>query len=134
MRHFVKHRILTDKQHGYRAKRSCETQLISTIQKIARRMTGKGQMDVILLDFAKAFDKVPHRRLLHKIDFCGVRECTLGWIESFLRQRKPALLKLMYFLGCLKGTVLWSLLFLAFINVIYEALRCQVVCRRLSTL
>ena len=60
MRHFVKHRILTDKQHGYRAKRSCETQLISAIQKIARRMTGKGQMDVILLNFAKAFDKVPH--------------------------------------------------------------------------
>jgi hypothetical protein len=47
-----------------RSKRSCETQLVTTIQKIAQNLTSKGQVDVILLDFAKAFDKVPHRRLL----------------------------------------------------------------------
>ena len=41
-----------------------ELQLISTIQKIARRIAGKGQVNVILPDFTKAFDKVPHRRLL----------------------------------------------------------------------
>ena len=68
MRHFDKNQILTDKQHGFRARRSCETQLISTIQEIARNMTQKGQVDVILLDFAKAFDKVPHHRLLHKLN------------------------------------------------------------------
>ena len=43
-------------------------------------------------DFAKAFDKVPHHGLLHKLDFCGVREFTLRWIESFLRQRKKSVL------------------------------------------
>jgi hypothetical protein len=42
---------------------------MSTIQKIAQNVTSKGQVDVILLDFAKAFDKVPHRRLLHKLKF-----------------------------------------------------------------
>ena len=52
MRHFDKNQILTDKQHGFRARRSCETQLISTIQEIARNMTQKGQVVVILLDFA----------------------------------------------------------------------------------
>ena len=61
MRHFDRNRILKDHQHGVRAKRSCETQLLTTIQKIARDMTKKGQVDVILLDFAKVFDKVPHQ-------------------------------------------------------------------------
>ena len=72
MRHCDKNQILTDKQHGFRARRSCETQLISTLQEIARNMTRKGQVDVILLDFAKAFDKVPHHRLLHKSYYYGV--------------------------------------------------------------
>ena len=61
MKHFYRNPILTDHQHGFRAKQSCETQLLTTIQKIARDMTKKGQVDVILLDFAKAFDKVPHQ-------------------------------------------------------------------------
>ena len=55
-------------------------------------MTRKGQTDVILLDFDKAFDKVPHRRLLHKLNYYGVRESTLCWIESFLSQRKQSVL------------------------------------------
>jgi hypothetical protein len=59
--HFDRYNILTDKQHGFRIRRSCETQLATTIQKIAQNLTSKGQVDVILLDFAKTFDKVPHR-------------------------------------------------------------------------
>jgi hypothetical protein len=51
-----RYNILTDKQHGFRSKRSCETQLVTTIQKIAQNLTSKGQVDVILLDFAKAFE------------------------------------------------------------------------------
>jgi hypothetical protein len=84
--HFDRYNILTDKQHGFRSKRSCETQLVTTIQKIA--LTSKGQVDVILLDFAKAFDKVLHRRLLHKLKFYGVDGTPLAWISSFLSSRK----------------------------------------------
>ena len=59
MRHLNKNQIITDKQHGFRARRSCETQLISTIQEIARNMTRKGQVhvDVILLDFPRHLTK-----------------------------------------------------------------------------
>jgi hypothetical protein len=78
MSHFDRYNILTDKQHGFRSKRSCETQLVTTIQKIAQNVTSKGQVDVILLDFAKAFEKVPHRRLLHKLKFYGVDGTTLA--------------------------------------------------------
>ena len=60
MRFYDNHKILHDCQHGFRSKRSCETQLIGTLQSIASKMKGKSQVDVIGLDFSKAFDKVPH--------------------------------------------------------------------------
>ena len=92
MDHLEEHNILTDAQHGFRCKRSCETQLIATIQELARELSEGKQLDVILLDFAKAFDKVPHQRLLYKLNYYGVRGQTLSWIESFLRDRKQHVL------------------------------------------
>jgi hypothetical protein len=50
--------ILLDVQHGFRHKRSCESQLIITVQEIVKRLAKGSQVDIILLDFAKAFDKV----------------------------------------------------------------------------
>ena len=85
--------ILTDCQHGFRSRRSCDSQLISTIQRIAEKLKksvnnrklGKDQIDVILrvLEFAKAFDKVPHKRLLHK---------PYEWITSFLSSKTQQVL------------------------------------------
>ena len=67
--------------HGFRVKRSCESQLLITIDDIALNMEEGDQTDIILLDFAKAFDKVPHDRLLHKMEFYGVGQNTLEWIK-----------------------------------------------------
>lgn len=72
MDHFDHHQVLCDEQHGFRVKRSCESQLLITIDDITRNMEEGDQTDIILLDFAKAFDKVPHDRLLHKMEFYGV--------------------------------------------------------------
>ena len=58
--HLDKFNILTDAQHGFRKRRSCETQLILTVQDLAGNLDNRMQTDVILLDFSKAFDKVPH--------------------------------------------------------------------------
>ena len=74
MDHFDRHQVLCDEQHGFRVKRSCESQLLITIDDITRNMEEGDQTDIILLDFAKAFDKVPHDRLLHKMEFYGVRQ------------------------------------------------------------
>ena len=52
--------ILYDFQHGFRSSHSCETQLISFIQDLARSADSNTQTDIIIMDFAKAFDKVLH--------------------------------------------------------------------------
>ena len=67
MSHFDSFNILTDYQHGFRKKRSCDTQLLLTINDLARGLDNNKQIDAILLDFSKAFDKVPKERLLKKI-------------------------------------------------------------------
>jgi hypothetical protein len=56
--HLSAHNILSDAQHGFRKRRSCDTQLILTINDLAKGIEEKGQTDLILLDFAKAFDKI----------------------------------------------------------------------------
>ena len=63
--------VLSNSQFGFRAKRSAEQQLLRTIHDFALNLNNKTQTDVILLDFCKAFDKVSHCLLLHKLDHYG---------------------------------------------------------------
>ena len=65
MNHLEESNILTDAQHGFWKKQSCESQLILAIQDLAKDLASRIQNDVILLDFSKAFDKVPYTRLLY---------------------------------------------------------------------
>ena len=87
--HFDERNILSENQHGFRKYRSCESQLIITIDHIAKYISNGKQVDIILLDFQKAFDKVPHTRLLYKLQFYGVRDRKNSWISSFLSNMKP---------------------------------------------
>ena len=84
--HIIKHidilGLLADSQHGFRKRRSTETQLILSIDDLAKCLDEGEQMDCILLDFSKAFDKAPHSRLLMKLQLYGVRGYLHDWITS----------------------------------------------------
>ena len=68
--------------------RSCETQLVTTIHDIATHLNSGNQVDVLFLDFSyKAFDKVPHKRLLYKLNYYRISGPYLEWIEQFLTDR-----------------------------------------------
>ena len=87
MNHLDSNGILTDRQFGFRKRGSCETQLLITVQDLAQGLRDKQQIDAVILDFSKAFDKVSHRHLLLKLEHYGVRGHTLSWIGDFLIKR-----------------------------------------------
>ena len=91
-KHLALDSILADCQHGFRSQRSCETQLVQFVHDIISNLDGavnRGhkQADLNIMDFAKAFDMVPHRRLLHKLEYYGIRGSTHKWINSWLSGR-----------------------------------------------
>ena len=88
--HMNKHDLLYDLQHGFREKRSCETQLTTMIEELARNACAGKQTDLILLDFSKAFDKVSHSKLLWKLHQYGIRGNALNWIHAFLGNRSQS--------------------------------------------
>lgn len=87
MSHLEKHNVLSSFQHGLRAQHSCESQLIITVDDLANNLNKKVQTDVLILDFQKAFDTVPHQRLLQKLESYGIRGNILNWITKWLTSR-----------------------------------------------
>ena len=85
----IKDSILANCQHGFRRERFSETQLVQFVHDISNNLNwavnrGHKQTDIIIIDFAKTFDKVPNRMLLHKLEYYGIRGSTHKWINSWL--------------------------------------------------
>ena len=91
-KHLALDSILADCQHGFQSQRSCQTQLVQFVHDIISNLDGavnRGhkRTDLIIMDFAKAFDKVPHGRLLYKLEYYAIRGSTQEWINSWLSGR-----------------------------------------------
>jgi len=80
-------KLYTECQHGFRQHRSCITQLLEVMEELTTLIDNKNDIDIIYLDFSKAFDSVPHERLILKLKSYGITGFVLQWIESFLKDR-----------------------------------------------
>ena len=86
--HLTTYEQLSDSQHGFRLGRSVETNLIDAYDYITEHLDQAILVDLVLLDFAKAFDKVCHRRLRTKLFAIGIHNETVEWVIQFLSGRK----------------------------------------------